>query len=317
MAPPPPGFILPSFQVWAWNLWHTPHQVCLSRCLATIQNSWPTHTSSVSPGPSVFVPTSSHTPPRGVHTFSSPLHSSGQNWRRALGTTSGGEQKPTAIHLRSNELAMGRCRNTMIRQRESSMSHPIVLAVARPSARRLGAALDSSRRSQISKRETSGTADRGADTLVPVKTHQTARRGCSWAMAPCPRPAALRRMLSSHSSFSRTPPRPPVCSAPGSQKQKTARCEGTCTFDLYFAPLSSFPAGWRFPPPLHLLHPPPQQFVRALCLAAPRTLHARPRAGRGRRGEGGRVCLRQREKYLERVDARRTAHSHLGRGDGV
>lgn len=71
MAPPSPGFILPSFQVWAWNLWHTPHQVCLSRCLATIQNSWPTHTSSVSPGPSVFVPTSSHTPPRGVHT--SPL----------------------------------------------------------------------------------------------------------------------------------------------------------------------------------------------------------------------------------------------------
>lgn len=78
---------------------------------------------------------------------------------------------------------------------------------------------------------------------------------------------------------------PPCVFCPGSQRQKRLVTRVHVPFDLYFAPLSSFSRDGVSHPPLHLLHPP-QQFVRALCIAAPRTLHARPRAGRG---EGGGV----------------------------
>ena len=158
------------------------------------------------------------------------------------------------------------------------------------------------RRSQISKRETSGTADRGAGTSVPVKTHQ--RRGslgpgtlpktrCPTAKCCPPIPQSRRR---------------PLCvSAPGSQKQRRLV---TRVHVPLVCILLLFPTGLRFPPPLHLLHAPP-----AICAGPVYRGSSNPACPP--KGRKGGACLRQREKYLERVDARRTAHSHLGRGDGV
>lgn len=103
-------------------------------------------------------------------------------------------------------------------------------------------------------------------------------------MAPCPRP--LRRMLSSHSSVSRTPP---LCVLPQAPRDRNGSLRGHMY--LLICILLPFPLsrGMAFPTPLSTSSTPPSKFVRALCIAAPRTLHARPRAGRGE-GGGGRVC---------------------------
>lgn len=148
---------------------------------------------------------------------------------------------------------MGRRRNTPQTEPSSPSSSP------RSSARRHWAALDSQsafKKSPNGKLPGPQTLDRGADTLVPVKTHQ--RREGSWAMAPCPRPVGRPTA----NAVLRLEDTPPVCSAPGSQRQKRLVTRVHVPFDLYFAPLSSFsrdgvshPLSTSSTPPSNLCEP--------------------------------------------------------------
>lgn len=174
---------------------------------------------------------------------------------------------------------MGRRRNTPQTEPSSPSSLP------RSSARRHWAALDSQ---SAFKKSPNGKLP-GPQTL----TGQGRRYIGTCQNAPAQRgflghgtlPETRRPTANAVLPFISLEDTPPVCSAPGSQRQKRLVTRVHVPFDLYFAPLSSFSRDGVSHPPLHLLHPP-QQFVRALCIAAPRTLHARPRAGRGGRGGG-------------------------------
>ena len=181
------------------------------------------------------------------------------NWR--LVPNEGQRQHSSLMDSTSNFRQMGRVDNedtarALTKQsplgppRCPPQSRPIARHVIRPSI-------------LLGDRNSSNGQDRGpqgADTLVPVKTHQ--RRGL-------PAPDPLSDWTAPVSTAA------PVSSvqATRNRRQPGTRVPG----DLYFAPL---PRGMAFSsstPPS-----PPQQFGRALCIAAPRTLHARPtRAQRG------------------------------------
>lgn len=74
-----------------------------------------------------------------------------------------------------------------------------------------------------------------------------------------------------------------MCSAPGSQRQKRLVTRAHVPFDLYFAPLSSFPRDGVSHPPLHLLHPPQQ-----ICASPVYRGSSNPACPpKGRKGGGG------------------------------
>lgn len=172
---------------------------------------------------------------------------------------------------------MGRCRNTPQTEPSSPSSLP------RSSARRHWAALDSQsafKKSPNGKLPGPQALDRGAGTLVPVKTHQ--RREGSWAMAPYPRPVALRRMLSSHSSVSRTPP---LCILPQAPRDRNGSLRGYMY--LLICILLPFPLsrGMAFPTPLFTSSTPP-----AICASPVYRGSSNPACPpKGRKGGGGGV----------------------------
>lgn len=194
------------------------------------------------------------------------------------------------------------------------MSHPTVLAVARPSARRLGAALDS--QSAFTNLQTGNFWDRRQGRRY-IGTCQNApdhaqRVPGPWHPARDPPPYGECCPPIPHS---RGHPLDPLCvlpQAPRNKRRLVARVHVPLICILRLFPLSR---GMAFPTP----PPPPPPPSPAICASPVSRGSSNPACPpKGRKGEeGGRVCLRQREKYLERVDARRTAHSHLGRGDGV
>lgn len=99
-------------------------------------------------------------------------------------------------------------------------------------------------------------------------------------MAPCPRPVALRRMLSSHSSVSRTPP---LCVLPQAPRDRNGSLRGYMY--LLICILLPFPLsrGMAFPTPLSTSSTPPSN----LCEPCVSRLLEPCMPAQGQEGGGG------------------------------
>lgn len=108
---------------------------------------------------------------------------------------------------------------------------------------------------EISRRETSGTADTGQGRrYIGTCQNAPAQRGF---LGHGTLPETRRPTANAVPPFLSLEDTPPVCSAPGSQRQKRLVTRVHVPFDLYFAPLSSFSRdGVPHPPPSTSSTPP-------------------------------------------------------------